>query len=253
MKSAGYSKIVQIAATFIGLIVIVGHADAAKLYKWVDEDGIVHYSDRMPPDQSKMEHEELDDRGLSRREVERAETEEERMAKQMEQALAEQQRKIKAEKQARQRMRDQNLLRTFTTERDLLITRDDRLNMIDSTIAITVSNNNHIVSDIEDIKKRISGIENSGREVPENLTEQLSELNESYEKNKEYIEMKQQERKEVSDAFESDLERFRELKGIVPDATEQAGHNKKDENNKIGDTLPEPNSANNIAAGANLN
>jgi YesN/AraC family two-component response regulator len=187
---------------------------AGKLYKWVDENGVVHYSDRMPPDLSKSAHQELDEHGIARHEVERAKSDEERMAEQVEQSMQEQQRRAEAEKLARQRMRDQILLQTFTTERDLIITRDDRLNAVESIINLTLNNNKRLVSQIEETQDKISRTVNSGREIPENLAKQLENLNGQYEKNKEYIELKQKERQELDDSFTDDLQRFRELKGI---------------------------------------
>ena len=50
---------------------------AAKLYKWVDEDGNVFYSDQIPPEQSTKRHQILDERGVVRESVRRAKTPEE--------------------------------------------------------------------------------------------------------------------------------------------------------------------------------
>jgi hypothetical protein len=137
----------------------------------------------------------------------------------MEQSMLEQQRRIEAEKQARQRMRDQILLQTFTTERDLIITRDDRLNSIDSIINLTATNNKRVVKQIEETKAQITRIENSGREVPENIRKKLENLRGQHEKNKDFVTRKQAERDEVANRFAADLQRFRELKGIAVEVT----------------------------------
>ncbi len=226
MEQICYRRINKIAGIVLGIFIAVQslNAQAAKLYKWVDEDGVVHYSDKIPPEVNKDAHEELDHRGISRRELGRAKTEEERMSEKVEQAAVEQQRKVAAEKLARQRMRDQILLQTFTTERDLIITRDDRLNAIDSILNLTANNNKRIVQQIEETKKRITRVENSGRQVPENIMQKLESLNNQFEKNKGFMELKKKERVEQSERFEADLSRFRELKGIGTEeetATEQ--------------------------------
>ncbi|MBN1379268.1 MAG: DUF4124 domain-containing protein [Gammaproteobacteria bacterium] len=234
------SRIIRITGPALAILVAIYAANiqAAKLYKWVDESGVVHYSDKMPPELSKVAHEELDKRGLAVREVEREKTEDERMAEQVEQSMQAQQRRIEAEKLARQRMRDQILLQTFTTERDLLITRDDRLNAIDSIISLTANNNKRTVSQIEEVKGKIARTESSGREVPENLAKTLENLNEQFEKNKSFIELKQKERKEVSDGFTADLNRFRELKGIESGSDNISALKKSEDAPDI--KLPEP-------------
>ena len=208
---------------FYGLVLavtllFVAPGNAAKLYKWVDDNGVVHYSDRMPPNTTEKAHEELDQRGFTVKEVDRAKTDEERMEEQVEQNMEEQQRRIAAEKQARQRMRDQILLQTFTTERDLLMTRDDRLNAVDSIINLTANNNKRVAAQIEETNRKLERFRNSGRDVPENIAKQLESLNAQFEKNKEYVELKQKERKDLSDSFAADLKRFRELKGIEPES-----------------------------------
>ena len=55
---------------FLMLIVLLfvlapSDSDAKKkLYKWVDENGNVSYSDQMPPKQIKKAHEEISDHGV---------------------------------------------------------------------------------------------------------------------------------------------------------------------------------------------
>jgi len=40
-----------------------GPADAQKVYRWVDENGVVHFGDAIPPEYSRERHEVLDGRG----------------------------------------------------------------------------------------------------------------------------------------------------------------------------------------------
>jgi hypothetical protein len=187
---------------------------ATTLYKWTDENGVVHYSDKLPPDNSKQKHEELNQRGITTREVERAKTEQEILEeKAAEEAEKEEKRRI-AEQQARERMRDKILLDTFTTERDLLLTRDDRLNAVDSLINLTEANNQRLQTQRDELETRINAIKNANREVPENTLKQQENLNEQYQSNLGFIATKQQEREAITRQFEADLQRYRELKGL---------------------------------------
>jgi hypothetical protein len=47
-------------------ILAAGTAMAAKVYRWVDENGEVHYSETLPPDFEDKKHDELDDQGIVR-------------------------------------------------------------------------------------------------------------------------------------------------------------------------------------------
>ena len=49
-------------------ILAAGSAMAAKVYRWVDENGEVHYSETLPPDIKVKKHDELDERGIVRAE-----------------------------------------------------------------------------------------------------------------------------------------------------------------------------------------
>ncbi len=47
-------------------ILTAGSVLAAKVYRWVDENGEVHYSETLPPDFEDKKHDELDERGIVR-------------------------------------------------------------------------------------------------------------------------------------------------------------------------------------------
>jgi len=49
-------------------ILAASSAMAAKVYRWVDENGNVHYSETLPPDFEDKKHDELDERGIVRAE-----------------------------------------------------------------------------------------------------------------------------------------------------------------------------------------
>lgn len=54
------------ALRFLVLICIFSSvAGAAEVYKWVDEKGVVHYSDKPPPEEQVIEMELRDERGVS--------------------------------------------------------------------------------------------------------------------------------------------------------------------------------------------
>ncbi|MFT7672628.1 MAG: hypothetical protein ACI845_001037, partial [Gammaproteobacteria bacterium] len=52
---------------FVAFIVATGiiqSATAATLYKWIDDDGQIRYSDQLPPLQVKKKHEKLNSQGV---------------------------------------------------------------------------------------------------------------------------------------------------------------------------------------------
>lgn len=190
---------------------------AGKLYKWTDEEGNVHYSDKLPPEVVEKEHQEMNSRGVTTKSVNREKTEAEKLEEEAAKVAAETERKQKFEEEARVRARDELLLNTFTTERDLLLARDDRLEAVDSIINLTQSNNSNLEQQAADTAKRIENLQKAGKEIPENLTKQRANLEGQLAKNKSFIEAKREERKKLEQQFDRDLQRYRELKGIAPE------------------------------------
>src|ERR1700739_2905881 len=79
-----------------------GAGSTRKVYKWVDDQGVTHYGDQIPPEYASQAHGVINNQGI---EVEHTDAE-----KSPEQLAAENQRKLAAEQRA---SRDRNLLSTY--------------------------------------------------------------------------------------------------------------------------------------------
>lgn len=100
-------------------------ADAG-LYRWVDENGKVHYSDSVPPSKSQRGHAELDELGNQVDKVEAAKSKE---AVEEENWLAELESQLKA-KQLQQARKDSMLLNSFATLEQFDALRDEKLTVL---------------------------------------------------------------------------------------------------------------------------
>jgi|GEM_PF-634040 len=97
------------------LLVVPLTAAAQSVYRWVDEDGNVHYSQALPPEQARGAHDRLTGSGLVAESIDRVRTDEER-------AQLEELERQQAEETERQRLRaqqDRLFLASFPTEQDL--------------------------------------------------------------------------------------------------------------------------------------
>lgn len=115
----------------LSLVLALGHGLAcAELYKWVDEKGVTHYGDRIPPEYAKQGNSQLNNRGVTVRKTERALTPEERRAQR-----EEDQRLKEALKQAEAQQReDLALINTYSTEEEIDLARDRRVAQIDQVV-----------------------------------------------------------------------------------------------------------------------
>lgn len=180
----------------------------AKLYKWVDEDGQVHFGDRIPPKYLIKEHDVLNEQGIKVKHREAAKTAEEKAE---EKRLEKERRKAELAEQ-RERQRDRVLLDTYTTERDLILARDSRLDAVDSQIRLADTIINDASTKIESMEKQVIEIRASNREVPLDLYNRIDREKQQVTVQTKVMEGHKKRRDEIAVQFNDYIERFRDLK-----------------------------------------
>ncbi len=193
------------------LCLLVNGAALAGLNKWVDENGQVHYGDRVPAKYLNQQREQLNEQGVV---VERHRAP--RSQEELDQEKAEKARKQEEEKQrliAKRKadLRDRVLLDTFTAEADLVHARDARVEAVDTQILLTETIIKDQEKKLEKLKQRISSIEKSGRKVPENLPREQDSVSRQLETHYQFVDAKNEEKQKIIDKFDDDIKRFREL------------------------------------------
>ena len=103
-------KSVISTVTLLGLLLLSTTASAA-LFRWVDDDGKVHYSDSVPPSKAQKGHTEMDKLGNKVKKVEAAKSKEQ---VDEEEWLRELEGKLKT-KQAQQKRKDSQLLNSYAS------------------------------------------------------------------------------------------------------------------------------------------
>ncbi len=201
----------------LGVILCAPLLAGAEMYRWVDENGRIHYGDRIPPKYAKSERDVLDNSGVVRETLGRELTPEELAAKREQERLAEEQ-KIRA---AEQEKYDKFLLSTYETPGDLVSTRDDRLETLDGQIVATkktVADTERILGDLH---ARAKTLEDQNRPIPTRLREQIVEWDKALVKGVSAITRLQEDRDSTAARFDSDLRRYLELRGITPHSAPQ--------------------------------
>ena len=186
-------------------------ASAAALYKWVDENGAVHYSSQLPPKQTQKGHQQLNSQGVvvSTQEAIKTKTEEELA----EEARAAEEAKEVARLKEIQDAKDRVLLLTFSTEDEIELARDNRIEVIDSVIRL-------IRGSIETTQEKLQPLQQSadnnylskGKEVPGGLAQKIEFFEGRLVSRNAQLEAKIQEKEKIRQKYESDLERYRLLK-----------------------------------------
>ena len=196
----------------ICLLISAPTAMAGSIKCWTNKDGIRECGYSVPPEYSQQRIEIMNERGMKVGVKEAAKTkeqldEEARLAKLKQEELR---------RQEERRLYESVLLNTFTTERDLKISYDDKIEVINGIIEITNGNNRGLQENLSATQKKAANYERAGQSTPEDLLKKIDSLKRQIQKNDEFIAKKQEEINSLKQQYEKDLKRFRELKGIKP-------------------------------------
>jgi len=178
----------------------------AATYKWVDEKGIVHYSDKMPPDAVNRAHVELDRQGRQVTKIDRAATPEEIRARAAE---ADRQRQEAKEQEVVAR-RDRALLASYTREEDLDLARSRALTTIDGQMQSARVYQSALAKRQQELNDQKQSYGSKG--VPPAVERELESLDSELAKTNALIEAKKQESLGVAAKYDTDKQRWRTLK-----------------------------------------
>ena len=97
-----------------------------------------------------------------------------------------------------------------------MLARKQNLQAIDSIIDLTNSNTKVLKNDLTEREKNAADYERNGEKVPDDLLKEMENLKRQIKDNEDFIEKKKQAKEATNSKFDSDLKRFRDLKGKKP-------------------------------------
>ena len=201
------------AILILGLIGPFSSAGAAALYKWVDENGQIRYSDRLPVSQTKKKHQQLSTQGVVLSTTEEAKSDEERAIEdEAQRKLEEQQSRDAMIKQAQDKQ-DRVLILTFSNEEELSLARDNRLDVLESVIQLINKSIASTVKKLDHLKKTANtNYTLKNKEIPGGLAQKIEHFTRKIENRSGQLALKQNEMDKINEQYDIDLARFRLLK-----------------------------------------
>jgi hypothetical protein len=185
-----------------------GASNGRTVYKWVDEHGITHYGDRIPPEYAAQEQHVINSQGV---EISRLEAQ-----KTPEQLALEDQKKIDAEQSQN---RDRNLLNTYASVQEIERLQDQRVTLVMDQIKVTSQFLEVLNGKLK--KLRINGMhfkpynsDPNAQIMPDQIAEDLVHVRADIRTQEENLREKRSEETTMRKQFGSDIDRFKELKGI---------------------------------------
>lgn len=195
-----------ISVTFLA---IIGSTEllAAKLYKWVDDKGVTHYSETMPPELKDRKSTEIDKWGRVLKQNEAPPTPEQLRAleeKKERQAL-------ETKQAAEQRRRDNALMNTYTTESEINAARARAIAGATQTREAIEVRQKVLRARTEDLRRNLEALRKAGKSVPDSLRDELAANEKEEARIAGDIKTKNDEIAQIAAKYDQDKQRFREL------------------------------------------
>jgi hypothetical protein len=182
-------------------------ANAKNFHKWIDEEGNVHYSSIVPPSAVGQARSQINNRGFTVSKVAKAKSEEEIEAAH---ALTLREKNAKTARNNQNRL-DQQLLRTFSSAKDLLARESIQLESSATRIHNIKANIGRTKKIILTHQKKAAQFEKQGKGIPEYLTEELAELESVISTANNKIKEQQRNAIKVKKKYRKDLVRYQQL------------------------------------------
>lgn len=200
----------------ISTLLLAGIADAQqvkpkKLYRWVDKEGKVQFSDTLPPEAVDQARTEISSQsGMATATVERALTPEERAAQALNDAAL-----AKASQEAEQvRQTEEAMIASFQTEADLRRSFQARTSLLQQNLDAIEAGIASQRASLASLLSDASDAELTGRPVNVQQATTIRELHTEMAKQQQMLVLKQGELVGLDQELLYLIDRFREIKGL---------------------------------------
>ena len=183
-------------------------AAATDVWKWVDEKGVTHYTDKMPPDAVDKANVEMNKDGIAVKRTEPAPTPEQRRAK----ALEEERLKATARERETVDRRDRALMQSYTTEDEIDLARNRALGTIDTQVASAQAYSQQLAKRRDELqaKRKTFGT----KPVPAAIDTELESIADELSKQATLIAERKRDSAVITARYDQDKQRWRELRTI---------------------------------------
>jgi phage-related minor tail protein len=176
----------------------------AKLYKWVDKNGQTHYGETIPPEYADRDTKMLNQGRVS----DRSETFDDKKINSTKKETPEDKAAMEA------RRKDEALLNSFTTEKEIDLARDRSLLQIEARINSYTTLLKSAQTSLDDLHKENDTRAKQGRAIPQSLTDDIAAAEARVAKLQKDLENSQKESAAVRTRYDGEKQRFRQLKGL---------------------------------------
>ena len=199
------------SSLLICLLATSAYAQDPKLYRWVDENGVVHYGDSVPARYAEIERQVVNEHGITVDVLQAKKTEEE---------LAEEARlaELEAEKEL-QRRRDQALLATYLTIDEIEMHRDRRVELFQAQARVTELYLRNLQRRMDGLREEASAFRPYSEDpeapmIDPDLADDMQTTKETIARHEANLRKFEDDEQNIVARFDGDIDRFKQLKGL---------------------------------------
>ena len=218
LARARYVRLAAATAVLCALALLAAQVAHAATYKWVDDKGVVHYTDKIPQEALNKGNVVLDGNGIP--------------IKRNDPPLTPEQRKARADEEARQRQlakdreltdrKDRALLSTYTMESEIELARKRALLTIDAQVQSSTAYSTTLNKRRGELEKQKAAL--GDKPMPLALERELANITSELAKQDELLAAKQKEIAVVNARYDADKTRWKELR-VATEAQMNGGTN----------------------------
>ena len=204
-QAAGHNFKVLIAL-FVGITFSL--PVMAKLYKWVDEKGITHYGETIPPEYADRDRAELNNSGRTIKVIE-VPTAAERKAQE------EANKKKRADEKAavEKKRRDLTLTSTYSNVHEIDLARNRSLQQINARINNNTSQLKMASDDLLALQKESDDYTKANKQIPSTLQDDLKQTQDRVDRLQKNLDKSLADKAAVEARYDADKARYQELTG----------------------------------------
>jgi len=194
-------------AGFVMSVALTMHAEA-KVYKWVDDQGVTHYGEVIPAEFANKDRDRLNKSGLIEKRPEKTDPEAIRARQE-----ADNKKKIENQAVMEQQRRDSALLNTYSNENEIDQARDRSLVLISARIESNRMLLKSSQGTLDGLKSEVETRTKEGKKIPASLTNDIVQTEARVARYASELAKSEEELNTVKARFEKEKELYRKLKG----------------------------------------
>jgi len=186
-------------------------AQGAKVYKWVDKDGVTHYGDSIPAEYAELPKEVINDHGVAVEMLAGKKTPEQLEAERIEQE--------RLQAVELQRRADRALLATYLSVDEILMHRDRRVELFQAQARVTELYLRNLERRMQKLRIEASNFQPYSEDpeapmIDEDLAADIRKTKEVMGRHERNLDKFRSDEQQIIARFDGDISRFKLLKGL---------------------------------------